>query len=149
MRSVSPPRPERARARRLLALLGLSLLPWSVLATGDVVFAWGLATTDPIHVTTITDYLFVYTAGLPARLLAWPVAVLLYLLALASVAVGAVAPEDRRVTAGLLVLAGASHLRFSVGLARPGVLAVPTGTVLLWLAAWWFHWPDLRDAFRP
>jgi len=141
MRGESP-------ARRPLALLAVALLPWSVLTTGELVFAWGLVTTDPVHVTTLTDYLFVYTMGLPTRLLAWPVAVLLYLLALASAAVGAVGPEDRRVTAGLLVLAGASHLRFSVGLARPGALAVPTGTVLLWLAAWWFHWPDLRDAFR-
>jgi len=132
--------------RRLLALVAVPIAPWTVLGAGDFVFAWGLATVDPLHVTTLPDYLFVYTAGLPARLLAWPIAVLLYLLAVASAVLGTTGREDRRVTGGLLVLAGASHLRFSLGLSRPGLLAVPTGTVLLWTAAWWFHWPDLRDA---
>ncbi|MFC7081006.1 hypothetical protein [Halorussus caseinilyticus] len=86
--------------RRLLALLALFLAPWTVLSTGDLVFAWGLATLDPFHVTTLTDYLFVYTRGLPNRLLAWPVAVVLYLLAVGNAALGWFAPdsEDRRVT---------------------------------------------------
>jgi uncharacterized protein (TIGR04206 family) len=134
--------------RRPLALLALLALPWTVLSTTDLVFAWGLATVDPLHVTTLPDYLFVYTRGLPNRLLAWPVAVLLYALAVGNAALGSVAPglEDRRVTGGLLALAGASHLWFSLGLSRPGVLAVPVGSVLLWTAAWWFHWPDLRAA---
>ncbi|WP_115863746.1 TIGR04206 family protein [Halorussus litoreus] len=132
--------------RRLLALAALAIAPWTVLGAGDFVFAWGLATVDPLHVTTLPDYLFVYTAGLPARLLAWPIAVLLYLLAVVSAALGTAGWEDRRVTGGLLVLAGASHLRFSLGLSRLGLLAVPTGSLLLWTAAWWFHWPDLRDS---
>ncbi|WP_276281098.1 TIGR04206 family protein [Halorussus caseinilyticus] len=134
--------------RRLLALLALFLAPWTVLSTGDLVFAWGLATLDPFHVTTLTDYLFVYTRGLPNRLLAWPVAVVLYLLAVGNAALGWFAPdsEDRRVTGGLLALAGASNFWFAFGLARPGLLAVPVGSVLLWTAAWWFHWPDLRRA---
>ena len=134
-------------ARRLFALLAVGLAPWTVFPSGDFVFAWGLVSTGPLHVTTLTDYLFVYTAGLPSRLLAWPVAVVLYLLAVASALFGPVDREDRRVTGGLLVLAGVSHLRFSLGLTRPGLLVIPTGTVLLWTAAWWFHWSDLRTAF--
>ena len=138
---------EKAPASRLFALLFLLLVPWTVLTSGDLVFAWGLATIDPISVTTLPDYLFVYTRGLPNRLLAWPVAVLLYLLAVANALLGAVAPrlEDRRVTGGLLALAGASDLWFALGLTRPGLVAVPVGSVLCWTAAWWFHWPDLRD----
>jgi uncharacterized protein (TIGR04206 family) len=140
---------EGAGTRRLLALFGLSLLPWTVFPSGDVVFAWGLVTTTPVHVTTLPDYLLVYTAGLPRRLLAWPVATLLYGLAVGNAVLGSVDAnlEDRRVTGGLLVLAGASGLWFTLGLSRPGLLALPTGTVLLWTAAWWFHWPDFRTAF--
>ena len=135
-------------ARRPLALLALAALPWTVLTSGELVFAWGLATLDTIHVTTLPDYLLVYTRGLPNRLLAWPIAVLLYLLALGNTVLGQVAPdvEDRRVTGGLLALAGLSVLRFTLGLRGPGALAVPVGSLLLWAAAWWFHWPDLRTA---
>ncbi|PSP54363.1 TIGR04206 family protein [Halobacteriales archaeon QS_1_67_19] len=136
-----------AGSRRLLALVALAGVPWTVLAAGDLVFAWGLVATDPVHVTTLPDYLFVYTMGLPRRLLAWPVSAVLYALAVGNAGLGQLGArfEDRRVTGGLLALAGASHLWFAVGLASPGLLAVPLGTVLLWTAAWWFHWPDLRD----
>ncbi|WP_135807303.1 TIGR04206 family protein [Halorussus marinus] len=136
--------------RRVLALAGLAALPWTVFATGDLVFSWGLVSTAPFHVTTLPDYLLVYTIGLPRRLLAWPVGVGLYLLAVASAVLGRLgaAYEDRRVTGGLLVLAGASHLWFSLGMSRRGLLAVPSGTLALWAAAWWFHWPDLRETFR-
>ncbi|UPV73243.1 TIGR04206 family protein [Halorussus limi] len=134
--------------RRPVALLALAALPWTVLASGDLVFAWGLASLDPIHVTILWDYLLVYTRGLPNRLLAWPVAVLLYLLAVGNALLGTLEPnwEDRRVTGGLLALAGISDLWFALGMARPGLLAVPVGSVLLWTAAWWFHWSDLRTA---
>jgi uncharacterized protein (TIGR04206 family) len=142
----------RATARRrVVALLALFLVPWTVFVTGsllpvgDLVFAWGLVTTTPLHVTTLSDYLFVYTAGLPRRLLAWPVAVLLYGLAVGSALTSTLdGREDPRVIAGLLALAGASHLWFSVGLTQPRFLALPTGTVLLWAAAWWFYWPEIR-----
>ncbi|MFC4549222.1 MULTISPECIES: TIGR04206 family protein [Halorussus] len=130
----------------LLATLALLFVPWTILGGRDFVFLWGLATLDPVHVTTITDYLFVYTAGLPRRLLAWPVSSLLYLLAVGSAAGGLlVGREDRRVTAGLLVLSGVSHLWFALGMVRRSTLvAIPLGTVLVWAVAWWFYWPDLR-----
>ena len=132
---------------QLLALLLIFLAPWAVLSTGDLVFAWGLVTLDPIHVTMLPDYLFVYTQGLPRRLLAWPVAVLLYLLAFGSALLGTVGREDGRVTGGLLVFAGVSNLRFALGTGRPGLLVVPVGTVLLWTGAWWFYRSDLRSVF--
>jgi len=133
---------------QLLALLLIFLAPWAVLSTGDLVFAWGLMTLDPIHVTTLPDYLFVYTRGLPRRLLAWPIAVVLYLLAVGSALLGTVDREDGRVTGGLLVFAGVSNLRFALGTGQPGLLVVPVGTVLLWTGAWWFYWSDLRSVFR-
>ncbi|WP_246045739.1 TIGR04206 family protein [Halorussus ruber] len=137
---------DREVNRRLLALAAMFLVPWTVLTTGDLVFAWGLLSLDPLHVTTLPDYLFVYTRGLPRRLLAWPVAVLLYLLAVGSALLGLVGREDGRVTGGLLVFSGVSGLQFALGMTRSGLLAVPVGVVLLWTAAWWFYWPDLRRA---
>ncbi|USZ68626.1 TIGR04206 family protein [Halorussus salilacus] len=140
---------DSAGVGRLLALLGAVLVPWTAFFTGDFVFAWGLVSADPFHVTTLPDYLYVHTAGLPDRLLAWPVAVLLYLLAVGSATLGTlVGPrwEDRRVTGGLLVLAGASDLWFSLGMARGGSAVIPSGTLALWTLAWWFHWSDLRNA---
>ena len=131
--------------RRLAVLLAPLALPWNVavVETGYVtlVFPWGLATPGPLSVTTLYDYLFVYTSGLPAFLRAWPASVGLYLLALCFAAAGAVTEfDDRRVTAGLLALAGAAHVSLAAGFAtQPGRYAVPTGTVVLGAAAWWYY----------
>lgn len=125
-----------ARVGWLLAAL---LVPWTVLLYpngSSYVFTWGLVNVDPIHVTTLPEYLLVRTSGLPRHLLAWPVSVFLYALALVSAIVGAVwNREDVRVTAGLLAFAGVSHASFALGLGRPGILAIPVGTVLLWALA--------------
>ncbi|WP_158057266.1 TIGR04206 family protein [Halorussus halophilus] len=133
---------------RLVALLALTVVPWTILGDGSLVFPWGLAIVDSLHVTTVWDYVFVYTAGLPRRLLAWPIGSLLYLLAVLSAGVGVLVGEgyeDRRLTGGLLALAGANHLLFAVGMAnRSRLTVIPLGVVLLWGAAWWFHWPDIR-----
>jgi uncharacterized protein (TIGR04206 family) len=124
---------------RVASLLVALLVPWTVLVyPGDIsfVFAWGLANVDPVHVTTLTEYLFVRTSGLPRYLLAWAVSVFLFTLALASAVVGALwNSEDVRVTAGLLAFAGVSHATFALGLGQSGVLAIPVGTVLLWVLA--------------
>lgn len=142
--------------RRLLAALAAGALPWTAIVVGyggsdlEYVFAWGLITTDPLHAVTLPAYLFEHTAGLPDRLLAWPVAVLLYAMAVGSTAFGtAVGPEDRRFTAGTYTLAGASLLAFALGVARrnPEVTtAVPVGTALLWGLAWWSWWGSRDDA---
>ena len=133
--------------RRLAVLLAPLALPWNVavVETGYVtlVFPWGLVTPGPgpRSVTTLYDYLFVYTSGLPAYLRAWPASVGLYLLALGFAAAGvATGFDDRRVTAGLLALAGAAHVTLALGFStQPGRYAVPTGTLVLGAAAWWYY----------
>jgi uncharacterized protein (TIGR04206 family) len=138
----------RTRLRRPAALLALAAVPWVVVpADGRLlaVFPWGLATTAPVTVTSLWDYYFVYTDTLPRRLRAWPTATLLHAGALAYALIGTYRPglEDRRVTGGVVVLAGASNLVVTAGLLRVGAPAFPAGTVLAWAAAWWLYGPDL------
>lgn len=125
--------------RRVVALLALLALPWTLVVSPNgttLVFPWGLVNPSPLAVTTLYDYLLVYTQGLPDRLLAWPASVLLYAGAIAS-ALGepVVGREDPRVTAALLVLAGLNHGVFALGLSGNGTAAVPLGTGLLWAGA--------------
>lgn len=134
--------------RRLLAVIVLGLVPWTIV-TGAVltfVFPFGLANTTPLHLTPLTDYLRFAGgfAALPGFLRAWPTSVLLYLGALASAVGGVLGREDRRVTGGLLVLAGVSHLGLAVGFLRTGRLAIPLGPILALALAWWWYWPALR-----
>jgi uncharacterized protein (TIGR04206 family) len=138
--------------RRLLAVALLVAVPWTVISIGEeytLVFAFGLFNTNPPQLVTLYDYLFRFTAGpttLPEYLLAWPTSLLLYCGALASALGGVFGREDRRVTAGLLVFAGLSQVSVALGLSRiTGRLAIPLGTGCLWLLAWWFYWPDLRE----
>ena len=136
--------------RGLVAVAALAAVPWSlqVFSFGDVtfLFPWGLVNTNPLQVTTLFDFLFRYTAGLPNYILAWPLGVVLWFCALASAAVGAVAGrEDPRVTGGLLVLAGATQVSVALGFSvQPNRVAYPTGTLALWLVAWWVYWPRVR-----
>ena len=133
--------------RLLIAALAL-VVPWTVIIVGgdvELVFAWGLLDSGSLHAVSITAYLFEHTSGLPEYLLAWPTSVVLYALGVASIAGGvALDREDRRVTAGLLVLAGLAYLRFATGIgARGGRVAVPVATALLWSLAWWNRPPAL------
>jgi uncharacterized protein (TIGR04206 family) len=137
------------RDRRLLAVAALFLIPWTVVPSGAnlaLVFPWGLANTTPPGVTTLPDYLLLYTRGLPRHLRAWPVATVLHACALASAGAGTFRTglEDRRVTGGLLALAGVSSLQVTLGLLGTGVVAVPLGTAAAWTVAWWFHAPAFR-----
>jgi uncharacterized protein (TIGR04206 family) len=134
------------------ALLAAGLVvPWSVqvFTARDAtwLFAWGLVNTNPLQVTTITDFLFVYTMGLPDFILAWPASVVCYLLALAGAVVGLVYDrEDPRLTAGLLVLAGVAQLSLADGFSlQPNRTAYPVGTAVLWLLAWWGYWPRVAE----
>lgn len=119
------------------ALLALLLVPWSVQVfsgrDATLVFAWGLVNTNPLGVTTLTDFLFVYTAGLPDYINSWPLSVALYLLALGFAVVGPrVGYDDRRVVAGLLAVAGVAQLSLARGFSvQPGRMAWPVGTLLL------------------
>lgn len=139
--------PRHDHHRRLLALLAAGLLPWVVVVSNGavgLVLAWGLADPATADVTTLPAYVR-FTGGLAVSraLLAWPVATVLYLVALASGLSGVVLDrEDRRVTAGLLVLVGATLLPVAAGVGRDaGVAAVPVGSLVCWAAAW-FGWRE-------
>jgi uncharacterized protein (TIGR04206 family) len=143
---------ERLRRTRVVAVLVAvgTVVPWSVqvFTARDAtwLFSWGLVNTNPVQVTTITDFLFVYTQGLPEFILAWPASVVCYLLALGAAVLGLWADwEDPRVTAGLLVLAGIAQLSVAQGFSyQPNRTAYPLGTVVLWVVAWWGYWPRVK-----
>lgn len=126
---------------RLFAVLAPAVVPWSIqlFAPGGAtaVFAWGLVNTNPLHVTTLFDFLFRYTRGLPQFILAWPVGVGCYLVAVASAVGGAVTgTEDVRLTTAALVLAGFTQLELARGFSMQlGRTAWPVGTVVLWAVA--------------
>jgi uncharacterized protein (TIGR04206 family) len=147
-----PDDPDRARkVRRVAVLVAVALVPWTFVSAPGVrtyLFSFGLFNFAPAQLTTITDYYFTFTAGLPQYLLAWGVGTLVYGLALISALSGLVWREDVRLTAALLVVAGFAELWVSWGFVRrPGYLAVPVGTVLMWTVVWWYYRSDLRGIF--
>jgi uncharacterized protein (TIGR04206 family) len=137
-------------SRRLAVLCSLAVLPWIVVVypgEADFVFGWGLLNTNPFHVVHLYDYLFVHTLGpraLPDHLLAWPVSFSLYLAALASGFLSFVDREDRRLTAGLLLVAALASLRMWWGLSTIGLTVLPLGAIAMVVTVWWFHAADLR-----
>ena len=141
-----------ADSPRLLSVLTLAVVPWTVVFSGGIitlVFPWGMAGFDPFTVTWLHEYLSA-TKSLPRQLEAWPISAFLYALALASTIGGVVTGvEDRRVTGGLLVIAGISHLSVSSWVLGTGRIGIPVGTVLSLALAWWFHAEDLRRAVNP
>ncbi|MDZ7702600.1 MAG: TIGR04206 family protein [Halobacteriales archaeon] len=139
--------------RAAAAVVAVGVLPWLVVLSGDsvgFVLSVGLLNPATGHLTTLPAYLFELTRGLPEPLLGWPVATLLWLAAVVSALVGrAVGREDRRLTGGLLVLAGLSLLPLAVAVGRPrGVSALPVGAVGLWAVAWWGYGDALRAVAR-
>ncbi len=135
--------------RRLVVVIGLLVVPWLVvLSNGEVglTFAWGLVNPDAGHVTSIVAYLFVHTRGLPDYLLAWPIATLLHIAAIASAVAGLRGREDPRLTGGLLFLVGLSLAVVARGISRPStVVGIPIGTIAVWIIAWWLYWPAVRE----
>ena len=149
MAGVSAPLVSSTPRRRLLALLALALVPWTVVVEGDVtlLFPFGLVNANPLHLTSLDDYLRFARgfAALPEYLQAWPVSVGCYLAALASALGGVAWREDPRVTGGLVVLVGLSHAGVAIGLSRGiGRIALPIGPVLALGVAWWLYWPAVR-----
>ena len=132
-------RDESRRYRRLAVVLAPLLFPWSVQvfsrADATLLFPWGLVNTNPLGVTDLYSFLFVYTAGLPDYILA----VALYLVGVASVGGGLLAGvgyEDRRVTAAALACAAVAQLSLAWGFSvQPYRTAWPTGTLVLLVAA--------------
>ena len=126
------------RYRRFLALVLPGLLPWAVVTWSGgfyLVFAAGWSVRGLSGFRPLPTILASGGLGAPAAT-PWLVAALLYVLALASAALSLVGREDRRLTAGLLFLAGASVLLYAVRASgQLGILAVPVGVVALWAAA--------------
>ncbi len=124
-----------------LGLVGLLAVPWSVQVfsgrDATLLFAWGLVNTNPPMVTTLPEFLFLYTRGLPEYILAWPLSVGLYAAALASAAVGwKTGREDPRVTAGLLLVAAVAQAQLAWGFSiQPARAAWPVGSAVLVAAA--------------
>jgi len=143
---------DRPGARGLAVLALLGLLPWTVLLDPggvQVVALWGLAVPATGHVVSLPRYLFVLTAGLPDRLLAWPASALLYLAGWAAAAAERLGRGDARLSAGLLGLAALAHLGFAVGLARlGGATVLPVGPALVGGAVWWIYGRTLRAMTR-
>ena len=158
-----PERPRFARvapgshssAGTVLLLLALLAVPWSVQVfsgrDATFLFAWGLLNTNPPSVTTLSEFLFVYTRGLPEYILAWPLSVVLYGVALASASSGWLrGREDPRVTGGLLVVAAVAQMQLAWGFAvQPTRTAWPVGSVALVAVAWWCYWPAVRASVDP
>ncbi|MHB9286568.1 TIGR04206 family protein [Halobacteriales archaeon Cl-PHB] len=141
-------------ARRILAILALAVVPWTVVANPEattLVFPFGLFNPATGNFTNVFSFTFTYTRGIPPYLAAWPFGVTLYLLALGNVALGHLFDrEDRRVTAGLLVLVGLTQLSVAWGfLLRPSYTAIPLGSLACWLVAWWVEWPAIRGTVLP
>ena len=120
-----------------LAFPGLLAVPWSVQVfsgrDATLLFAWGLVNTNPPMVTTLPEFLFLYTMGLPEYILAWPLSVVMYVAAVASAAVGwRTGREDRRVTAGLLAVAAVAQAQLAWGFSiQPNRVAWPVGSAAL------------------
>ena len=139
--------------RRLVALLALGIVPWTVVFVGDQVtlfLTFGVLNTDPVEFTFLLTW-FAGGGRLPRNPELLPLSYLFYLAALASAAAGLWDREPPRLTAGLLVLAGVAHLGVSYSvLHRIAYLPVPAGALLALALAWWFYWPDLRTVlFAP
>jgi len=123
------------RRRRTALVFLAGLLPWlAVTWPGGwyPLFSVGFVQFDPLTFTSLPAY--VERVGtVPKDLSAWPMATLLWLAALAS------APferADRRVTAGLLALAGGSVVSLALSLSdQAGITAVPLGALWLGVAA--------------
>ena len=134
--------------RRLAAVVGAGLVPWTLLFIGDelsAVFTFGIFNTDPPELTGIYAFYFQYTRRLPDFINSWGLGVVLYLVGLASAVSGVVWREDRRVTAAALSFAGLSQVWVAAGFGRRvGYTAVPLGTVILLAVVWWHYWPEVR-----
>jgi len=137
---------------RAVRLALAAALPWAAVAHpggGYAVFAFGWIDPTPPRLVTLPGYLFALGGPVPPAAEAWLLAAACLGCALASAALSAVGREDRRLTAGLLGLAGVGMAAFGarLTLAQAGVTAIPVGAPVLWGVAW-FDWvrrcPEVR-----
>ncbi|GGN22557.1 hypothetical protein [Halarchaeum nitratireducens] len=133
----------RRRAVRILLLCVVGALPWTIIRwTGSAgvqygaFFAYGLGPlSGPLgeRFMLLPRYLAVAVVDTYWRQ-AWPTGAFLFACALGSAALALVGREDRRVTAGLLVMSGGAELLYAVGLAgsRSDLLVLPVAPLLCW-----------------
>jgi uncharacterized protein (TIGR04206 family) len=135
--------------RRLLALLAIAVVPWTIVFIGGEVtllFPFGVFNSNPPQVTDLYTLLS-FGWRLPRNPHFLPLSYSFYAIALVSVAAGVANEtyEPTRLTAGLLALAGGTHIAITPSVAyKLYWTPVPFGAVLLFAAAWWFYWDDLR-----
>lgn len=124
---------------RLLVLAALALAPWSLQVLDGTLlglrFVWGMASLDPLAVSTLLAYLPVHRAPI---VFDWLLAASFFGLAVVATLAGALLDRrDGRLAAGLLALAGVANLSVAWTFSpQPGRLALPVGTLALWVVAW-------------
>ena len=142
--------------RRLLVLLALGVVPWTVLLIDR-----GVTVVNGLFPLFVLDYnpglaqsvravptwrFFLSGGGLPRNPELWPASIFLYLLALASAGVRAAFDRgDPRFTGGCLLLAGLAGIGVAFSFAhRPRYTTLPVGSLLACALAWWYYWPAFR-----
>jgi uncharacterized protein (TIGR04206 family) len=148
-RAGSAGRVDAAAGRRLAVLVALALVPWTVLVSADLTFVFpvGLVNSNPWVFLPTHEYL-ANTRGVAPFQEAWLVGSALYGVALLSAAGEALGRGDRRLTGGLVALAGLGQLPMVVVWSRQfGRTAFPAGSLLLLAVAWWWYWPAFVRAF--
>lgn len=133
--------------RRLLVLLALGVVPWTVVSVGSeltLFFPFGVLNTNPLELVFLAEW-FADGGRLPRNPELLPLSYLFYLGALLSALAGPWGREPPRLTAGLLVLAGVAHLGVSYSvLHRVAYTPVPVGPFVLTTVVWWLYWSDVR-----
>ena len=153
--------PHATSRRRLAAVASLLAVPWTAL----LIDYSGVTVLNGLFPLFVLDYnsgvdpavrlipvwrFFAAGGGLPRNPELWPASVLLYLVALASAAAGALFDrEDARLTGGALALAGIAGLGVAVSFThRLRYTPVPVGAILACALAWWYYAPAFRRMFE-
>jgi uncharacterized protein (TIGR04206 family) len=122
------------RRTRVAVAVAAGLLPWLVVSWENgayPLFSFGFVYTESLSLTTLPAYLDA-VGSVPPGFRAWPIATALWLAGVAA----AVLDFDRRVTAGLLAIAGGSVVSLALALSgQQTVTAYPVGAVFLGAAA--------------
>lgn len=123
---------------RLAVVLVVGLVPWSVqrFTTGELFlrFAWGGVSFRPALTARL---LWGYPPGVPL-VSRWLIATGCWVAALVSAIAGVADREDRRLTAGLLVIAGLANALVAVEFGvQPARVGYPVGSVVAVAAAGW------------
>lgn len=134
--------------RRAVALSLAGLFPWAAVVWAEgfyLVFSFGW-THRALSGFTVLPSILLAPRISTAFVEAWGFASALYVLALGSAALDRWWRGDRRVTAGLLFLAGVNVLWFTLSLSgQRGITVLPLGLCTLWPAAAYEYWTLATD----